>query len=204
MKIFRSAFLLLLSTLLSISISHAATFQPTITAVGQDSITVLTGLHGGLKVKIDGKTQTPSNVKTYRVVPSTTITIDGLPGTLAQLKKDMAVLVVEGIDQGTAESIVANNIGKPLPTPVPTSKNKKAPKDQVIGALRVLAVTPTTITVATPGSKASAYLVTPDTKVIINGVVGQFHQVVVGMSVIVASDGQTATRISAQDAQENR
>ena len=204
MKIFSSLLLLALPALLAISMSHAATFQPTITAVSQDGITVLTGVHGGLKVKIDGVTQTPSNIKKYRVLPSTTISIDGLPGTLTQLKQGMAVSVVEGMDLGTAESIVANNIGKPLPTPVPLGKNKHVPQVSVIDALRVLTVTSNTITVVSPGARASAYLVTADTKVIVNGVVGQLHQIAPGMSVIIASDGRTATRISVQDALENR
>jgi len=204
MKISYSLLLPVLATVLPTSMLEAAapkpnaTFQPMITAVDKDGLTVLTGRQAGVKLKIDGVTQAPSNNKMFRVNQSTTITIDGLPGTLDQLKQGMAVRVVAGLNRDTAASIVANNIAKPLPTPKSTGKNSNVPQGAVIGT-RVLTVTSNTITVANPGSKATAYVVTANTVIRVNGVIANLSAIHEGMLAVISSNGQISTNISAQD-----
>jgi hypothetical protein len=202
MKLFR--YLLVLSVLLPVSFLQAGTktanpssaFQPTIIGVDKDGITVRTGRNAGVKVKINDVKQMPSNIKKFRVTQSTTITVNGLPGTLEQLKTGMAVQVNAGMDRDVAGAIVANTIAEPLPTPPPGTN---AGSGSSIGT-RVLEVTSDLITIANPGGKAVAYRIPQDVVVKVNGVFAPLTSVQVGMLVTVDATGQSARRIVAQDA----
>jgi len=198
MKLSRSPLLLVLPAILSVCMLRAGVppFQPSITAVDKDGITVMTSKKAPVTTTIDanGVKLPPANIKKFQVTKSTSITVNGLPGTLDDLKAGMIVQVTAGMDRNVAEKIVANTVADPLPTPVPGTN--------YVGSIgtRVLALTSDTITIAAPGGKASAYRIAPHVIIKVNGVVSPLAAVKVGMFVTVNSDGQTANRIVALDA----
>jgi len=187
------------------------TFEPTVKAVSANTITVITGRDAGTKTSVQdeqGKQVTlkATNLKTYTLEPETTITVDGLPSKLADVKPGMKVSIREGTDPSVAESIVANTVPPPAPTPKPTPKSTGKPTTlehlkKITSEQEVLSVTKDRITVAEPGAdKAVAYFIAPITDITVNGAPGAIDKVRRGMRVTVTSmDGTTASVINAQD-----
>lgn len=60
------------------------------------------------------KNSTANWSKTYRMTPKTIVTIDGRPGTLADLKPGLRVSVGTGMDAGVAETV---SVSQPPPDP---------------------------------------------------------------------------------------
>lgn len=211
--------------LLPILVGHAAvkpqskTHDAVITAVTDHSITVQNGVHPGYKITNitnDGlrETQPVANVDTYTIKPWTTVTLNGLPATLAELKPGLKVLVSLGTDPSVAESIVATAVPPaqiPKGTPVskaaaakPPVKGAKGPKKlgQGIDAYKVTAVTAETITIAQDGGQKSiSYKIGRFTDILVNGERKSLADVKVGMevAVITNTDPTMASTIKAND-----
>ncbi len=105
-------FALAFSLAVSALAGGGSTAVPTIVSIEANSITVKTGRHAGLKstaydpgVKVPGA----SNLETYRTT-TTSITVNGLKATLADLKPGMRVDVTQGLDRATAATIAAATI----------------------------------------------------------------------------------------------
>ena len=191
-----------------------STFEPTVADVGSDSITIQTGRNAGMKFTHLGNTgdvedtTVPSNMKQLKVDKFTIITIDDLPGTLADVKVGMAAHFVQGMDPGVAGSIDVHTVPPAQEaSPTPAKKTKGAvrgPAGPPRAALRkitsdtVLSISPTRITVGQAGAKmARAYYITPTTTVTIDGHHGSLADLHEGMKVAVHADTTTANEIVA-------
>lgn len=195
----------------STKIAVQPTFQDTVTAVTADSITIKTGRHAGLKVTqladLGQKESTApaANVEKLKIDKFTRITVDGLPGTAADLKAGMIVQVTQGTDRDVAGSIDAHSVPPPLPatkSPATTQPAMKGTTTKAafrkISSDMVMAVSPTRITVGQPGAKAArAYYVTAATAVTIDGVAASPADLQKGMIVTVRGDSTTAEEIVA-------
>jgi len=189
----------------------AATFVPTVSSVSADSITVKTGAKAGPKVtRIDSgggrSVEPPTNEKTYRVLPSTAIKVNGLASSLSVIKPGMQVQVTQGVDQGSAASISASDVSAPTPTPPvqPSKTGHKKGKGQIqlaraILPEQILALSGDTITVAAPGGlKAKSYRITAATAITVNGAKASIESLQKGMNVRVTGDfANTASSIEA-------
>jgi hypothetical protein len=216
---FNSSFLscslfLLLACFASGAAKPGAPTQPDkVLAVGTDTVTVQTLPKAGFKVTdidIDGKStvKAPGNHTIFHVLPTTQITVDGLPSKLADVRAGMKVAVVSASTPTDAASIIAYTIPPPA-RPAATPLNWKPIKGRKfakaafrkISKEKVLSIKPDRITVAQDGaSKAVAYLISPLTAITVNGQAAQATAIRVGMSVYVnAADQTTAASIAASD-----
>lgn len=199
--------------------TQSKTHDAVITAVAENSITVQNGVHAGYKITNIGsdgtrETQGAANVDTYTIKPWTTVTLNGLPAKLSDLKPGLKVFVNQGTDPSVAESIVATAVPPPqVPKGTPVSKaaaNKppvkgaKGPKKlgQGVDAYKVTAVTADIITIAQDGGQKSiSYKTSRFTDIIVNGERKSLTDVKVGMevSVITNTDPTIASTIKAND-----
>ena len=162
---------------------------PAISGVGADSVAA-----GGVN---------------YHVTKSTEIIVDGLPSTISDVKAGMIAMISQGLDRGTASSIVANTV-PPVKKPKVAydPKNKKRPRNITrsmgVGVTNniVISVTDTRITYGVPGTpKAKAAFLLPATRVTIDGEKAAASELSVGMDVEVATvDGTHADMIRGTDA----
>jgi hypothetical protein len=189
-----------------------AGFRPVVTAVGANSITVKTSEKAGLKVTdidSDGTrtAQAPSNIVTYQVPFGAQIVVDGLPSQLSDVHPGMTVVVTQGMDRDTAESIVASTVppaAKPTATPLnwkPEATIGRRPRSHAISGNVVLAISPERITYGQLGTtEAKASFITPATSITINGQPSASSAITVGMSVeVTTTDGARADEITATD-----
>jgi hypothetical protein len=188
------------------------TVQSTVMAVTADSIKIKTGRHAGLKITvladIDQKSSTgpAANVETLKIDPFTRITVDDLPGTVADIKAGMIVQVTRGMDPDSASSIDAHSAPPPAKKSPASKQDTKAKKGnttakaafrKIVGD-KVIAVSPVRITIGQPGAKtARAYYVTAMTTVTIDGVAASPGDLRNGMDVTVRGDSTTAEEIVA-------
>lgn len=184
-------------------------FVPIVTAVGKETVTVRSGRNAGLKVTSAAGTREPaSNIETYKVTPSTTITVNGLKASLAEIKPGMRADVTAGMDRASAHRIVAVILPPPQPKPAPraglTDKNAKGPRTLFsrIDAYEVIQISADKITVSQAGgSRSMSYQIGSFTAVEVNGKPGELNDVRVGMKVIVNASLELtkAARIVASD-----
>jgi hypothetical protein len=197
------------------------TFIPKVQSVGEDSITVLNGVHAGYKqVALDkdgtGTAAAAGNVRTYKVKPGAKIIVDGLESDLKAIQPGMLVLVTQDVDPATTSSIVANTV-PPAPPKTANTKTAATPAPakakggmsmrsafRAITEEKVLAVTDKTVTIAQPGAKkARAYRVGSSTRITVNGAAGGIKDVTVGMNIsVTSSDAEYASTIDAHDAKK--
>ena len=204
------AFLTLTFTLAASAFAGDKTAIPTIVSVAADSITVKTGRHAGLKstayepgIIVPGA----SNLETYRTTKTTSITVNGLKATLADLKPGMRADVTQGLDRATAATITATILPPPQATPAPRlGPDGKPIKTRrlftAIDAYKVIALGADTITVSQDGgAKTQSFKVGKITTIRVNDKPGEFSALRVGMKVIVVAslDPGVAGRITASD-----
>lgn len=200
------------TTLLIAASAFAAdkTAVPTIVSVAADSITVKTGRNAGLKSTAydAGVTaQGASNVETYRTTTTTSITLNGLKATLADLKPGMRANVTQGLDRATASTITASIIPPPQATPAPRLGPDGKPIHTKrlatgIDAIKVIALGADMITVSQDGgAKTQSFRIGKFTTIEVNGKRSEFSAVRVGMKVTVTAglDPTIAGRIAASD-----
>ena len=201
------AALALTFTLAASAFAGDKTAVPTIVAVTADSITVKTGRHAGLKnTAYDAGAVVPgaSNLETYRTTTTTSIRVNGLKATLADLKPGMRVDVTQGLDRATAATIAATILPPPQATPPPPPGWDKGKMPRrlftAIDAYKVIALGADMITVSQDGgAKTQSFKVGKITTILVNGKPGEFSALRVGMKVtVVASlDPAVAGRITA-------
>ncbi len=135
---------------------------------------------------------------TYQVPTTTRITVDGLPSKLSDVKPGMVVQLVQGLDRGVAESIVANTI----PPKAPKGKGKGFSLTKGSHANVVISITDDRITYGGPGTPmAHAALITPLTRIYVGGLRTESTAVTEGMPVeVTTTDGVRAEAIRANDA----
>jgi len=197
--------------LLAVSFARLASGEPfrdKVIAVGADTITVQTGKHPGLKVSdiaADGAitVEDPANVRQLKVGPFSTVLVDGLPGSITDVKEGMAVEFTQGTDRDVAESIIAHTV-PPLPaaTPTPTPDKYGRPTKVTKSLFRkitgdvVLSLSPTRITVGElGGGEARAYYMKPFTTVTLDGAKATLDAIQTGLSVEVHGDSTTAESV---------
>ena len=197
-------------TLSAVAGDKNSTAVPTIVSIAADSITVKTGRHAGLKsTAYDAGAVVPgaSNLETYRTTKTTSITVNGLKATLADLKPGMRADVTQGLDRATASTITATIIPPPQATPTPRlGRDGKPIKTRrlftAIDASKVIALGADMITVSQDGgAKTQSFKIGKFTTILVNDKPGEFSAVRVGMKVtVVASlDPGVAGRITASD-----
>lgn len=67
-----------------------------------------------MTITTEPKNSTANWSKTYRMTPKTAVTINGRPGTLADLKPGLRINVGVGMDAGVAETL---SVSQPPPDP---------------------------------------------------------------------------------------
>jgi hypothetical protein len=193
--------------------AQGKTATSSIISVTSDKITVRTGANAGYKiVNIDNNglktTQRAANIETFTLKPWSTITLNGLPAKLADLKPGMKVLIAIGTDRTVASSISATVVPPAQKADAtdktPPAKGKGPRKiGQGIDSYKVTALGSDVITVAQSGGKKSiSYKIRQFTEISVNGKRSQLNAVKVGMEVLVVAgaDPTIASSIKAEDA----
>lgn len=194
--------------------AKSAVNETKVISVGTNSITVQTSGHKGFKITdidpLTGKKtdEAPSNVSEFQVTTTTQITVDGLSATLADVKPGMHAIVDIGVNPNVASRITATSKVPGVPRAAANAnqnqgRNAQAPPIAI--GDKVIAITPTIITLGTPGRNYThAYRVTDLTTVFVNGKASNISAVKVGMSVHVeAHDREVASSIEAHDEKKN-
>jgi hypothetical protein len=191
----------------------SATFRDKVTAVGADFITILVGKNAGYKVEdiaSDGAVtaEGPSNVKKLKVGIFSTVLVDGLPGSITDVKPGMGVEFRQGMNPDEADYINAHTV------PPAVKEAKTAPPDKrgrVKGVTKslfrkitgdvVLNISPTRITVGQVGGVAArAFYIKPFTSVTLDGAATTASAIQPGMSVEVHGDSTTAESVDLKSA----
>jgi len=168
-----------------------------------NTLTINTGGESHFKVDNEG----PHNKKTYKVDNFTSIMVNGLKGTLAEITPGMKVNVTIGMDRDIAASISA--FGAP-PAPLATATPAKlltgvsAPLalGRAITEEKIVSLTSDSITVGEDGAnRLNAYKITKYTEITVDSKKVEFTALRVGMKVLVkvGSERDTLDAIDARD-----
>jgi len=187
-------------------------FRDKVIAVGTDSITIQVGKHPGLKIRdiaSDGSAsiEDPGNVKQLKVGVFSTVLVDGLPGTINDVKEGMVVQFTQGTDPEVADSIDAHTVPPAIDTPTPAPDKYGHVKNVTTSLFRkisgdvVVSISPTRITVGEPGgNEARAYYMKPFTTVTLDGAKASVNDIQPGLSVEVHGDSTTAESVDLKSA----
>lgn len=182
-----------------------STKVPTVTMVTTDTITINTGATN----KIKNDTGGPHDTLTYKVDPLTAITVNGLKGTLADVKAGMKVQIIIGMDRTVAAEITAYGTPPPAPTPAAPKNakaNGKAKGDVALGQAitedKITSVGTDSITLGQAGTtKLKAYKIDKNTQIISGGKKVELSALHAGMKVrySVDLDSKTLASITVRD-----
>jgi len=171
------------------SLFAAATGVPTkvatVTSVSTMSNTIT--INTGATTKIKNDTGEAHDTLIFKVDLMTTITVNGLKGTLADIKEGMKVDITRGMDRDVAATITAYGAPPALPTPVPTNNGKGKPPLQLgqpITAFKITSIGTDSITVGQDGGKElKAFQIDKSTQILINGQKAELGALQTGMKV---------------------